>query len=49
MRIGKIASSAEYRMGKQLLNLLIFGIFIVFQIEKNLKVLNLSSFKIIEG
>ena len=32
MRIGKIASGAEYRMDKQ--NLIIFGIFIVFQIEK---------------
>ena len=35
MRIGKISSGAEYRMDEQ--NLLIFGIFIVIQIEKNLK------------
>ena len=35
MRIGKIASSAEYRMDEQSQNLLIFGISIVFWIEKN--------------
>ena len=34
MRIGKIATSAEYRMEKQFQNLLIFRIWIVFQIEK---------------
>ena len=33
MRIDKIASSAEYRIKKQFQNLLIFGIWIVFQIE----------------
>ena len=35
MRGGKIASSAEYRMDERSQNLLIFGIFIVFWIEKN--------------
>ena len=34
MRIGKIASDAEYRMDEQFQNLLIFGILIVFQIKK---------------
>ena len=38
MRIGKIASSAEYRMDKRFHNLLIFGISIVFQLEKILKI-----------
>ena len=38
MRIGKIASSAKYRMDKQFQNLLIFGIWTVFQIEKILKI-----------
>ena len=38
MRIGKIASSVEYRMDKQFQNLLIFGISIVFQIQEILKI-----------
>ena len=38
MRIGKIASSAEYRMDKQFQNLLIFLISAVFHIEKFLKI-----------
>ena len=38
MRIDKIASSAEYRMDKKLDNLLIFGISIIFEIEKILKI-----------
>ena len=38
MRIGEIASSAEYRMDKQFQNLLTFEISIVFQIEKILKI-----------
>ena len=38
MRIGKIASSAEYRIDKQFQNLLIFGIAIDFQIKKILKI-----------
>ena len=42
MRIGKIASSAEYQMDKQLQNLLIFGIPIVFEIEKDLEIFQLN-------
>ena len=38
MRIGKIASCAEYQMDRQLKNLLIFGIPTVSQIEKILKI-----------
>ena len=38
MRIGKIASSAEYRMDKQFQNFLIFGILMVFQIQKILEI-----------
>ena len=34
MRIGKIASGAEYRMDEQFQNLLIFGILMVFQTKK---------------
>ena len=34
MRIGETASGAEYRMDKQLQNLPIFKMLIVFQIEK---------------
>ena len=51
MRIGKIASSAEYRMDEQSQNLLIFGILIVFWIEKNsgnlliLQITKISSFE----
>ena len=36
MKIDKIANGAEYRMNKQLQNLLIFGIFIIFQIKKKI-------------
>ena len=35
---GKMATSVEYRMDKQFRNLLIFGISIVFQIEKIRKI-----------
>ena len=38
MRIGKITSSAEYRMDEQFQNFLIFGISIVFQIKKILQI-----------
>ena len=38
MRIGKITSIAEYRMDKQFQNFQIFGISIVFQILKILKI-----------
>ena len=48
MRIGKIASGAVYQMDKQFQNWLIFGISIVFQIEKIWKFVNLSSCKILE-
>ena len=36
MRIGKIASGAEYRMDKQFLNLLIVWILIIFRIKKKI-------------
>ena len=36
MRIGKIASDAEYRMDEQFENLPLFGISIVRQIENSL-------------
>ena len=38
MKIGKIASSAEYRMDKKFQNLIIFRISMVFQIEQILKI-----------
>ena len=47
MRIGKIASSAEYRIDKQFQNLLIFGISIS-KLKKFGKFVNFSSFKILE-
>ena len=46
MRISKIAGSVEYRMEKQFQNLLICGILIVFQIEKNSK--NLLIFQVLK-
>ena len=36
MKIDKIANCAEYRMDEQFQNLLIFGIFIIFQIKKKI-------------
>ena len=36
MKISKIANSAEYRMNEQFQNLLIFGILIIFQIQKKI-------------
>ena len=36
MKIEKIANGAEYRMNEQLQNLLIFGIFIIFQTKKKI-------------
>ena len=47
-RIVKIASGAAYRMDKQFQNLPIFGIKIVFQIEKNAENLLVISCKILE-
>ena len=38
MKIGKIARGPEYRMDEPFQNVQIFGIFIVFQIEKILKI-----------
>ena len=38
MRIDKIVSGLEYQMDEQFQNLLIFGILIVFRIEKVLKI-----------
>ena len=38
MKIGRIASGAEYQMDKQFQNWLIFWISIVFQIEKIIKI-----------
>ena len=34
MKIGEIVNDAEYRMDKQVQNLLVFGILIIFQIKK---------------
>ena len=36
MKIGKIVNGAEYRMDEQFQNLLIFRIFITFQIENKI-------------
>ena len=36
MKISKIANGAEYRIDEQFHNLLIFGIFIIFQIKKKI-------------
>ena len=36
MKIDKIANGAEYRMDEQFLNLVIFGILIIFQIKKKI-------------
>ena len=38
MKFDEIASVAEYRINEQIQNLPIFGISIVFEIEKNLKI-----------
>ena len=38
MRIGEIASGAEYRMDEQFQNLRFFGFLIISQIEKILKI-----------
>ena len=36
MKIDKIANGAEYRMNEQFQNLLIFGIFIIYQSKKKI-------------
>ena len=41
MKIDKIANGAEYRINKQLQNLLIFGILIIFQTKKKLNSKNI--------
>ena len=46
MRIGKIASSAEYQMDKKFQNFIIFGISIVFQNRKNSE--NLLIFQVVK-
>ena len=38
IRFAKIASGTEYRIDEQFTNLPIFGIPIIFEIEKNLKI-----------
>ena len=43
MKIDKIANSAEYQMGKQFENLLIFGILIIFQIKKKILIPKISN------
>ena len=45
MRIDKIISGMEYRIDKQFQTLIIFGILIVFQIEKILKICYFSNSK----
>ena len=48
MRIGKIASGAEYRIGEEFQNLPTFGFSIVFQIERILFCFVLSIFAILK-
>ena len=36
IKISKIANGAEFRMDKHFQNLLVFGIFIIFQIKKKI-------------
>ena len=43
MEIDKIANSAEYQIDEQFQNLLIFGIFIIFQIKKKILIPNISN------
>ena len=43
MKIDKIANGAEHRMNEQLQNLLIFGILIIFQIEKKIQIPKISN------
>ena len=46
MRIGIIASDAEYRLNEPFQNLFIFGILIVFQIRKFKKFWKLKKFPV---
>ena len=43
MKIDKIANGAEYRMDEQFQNLLIFGIFLIFQIKKKIYIPKISN------
>ena len=43
MEIDKMANGAEYRMNEQFENLLIFGILIIFQIEKKIQIPEISN------
>ena len=48
MRIGKIASGAEYRINEPFQNLSILGISIILQIKKFWKFVNFPNCKILE-
>ena len=43
MKIEKISNGAEYRMHEQFQNLLISGIFIIFQIKKKIWIPKISN------
>ena len=43
MKIGNIANGAEYQMDEQFQNLLIFGILIIYQIKKKIKIPKVSN------
>ena len=43
MKIDKIANVSKYRMDEQFQNLLIFEIFIIFQIKKKIKIPKISN------
>ena len=43
MKIDKIVNSAEYQMDEQFQNLLIFGILIIFQINKKILIPKISN------
>ena len=43
MKMDKIANGAEYRMDEQFKNLLIFGILIIFQIKKKIRIPKISN------
>ena len=43
MKIDKIANGAKYLMNEQFQNLLIFGILIIFQIKKKIRIPKISN------
>ena len=45
VKIGKIANGAEYRIDERFQNFLIFGIFGIFQIKKNIWIPKISNFE----